>query len=73
MASVQRQEREKLMIRPLGPFTVRPRQVAAPPRRSPSAGCLEGRAACVTPVRPSVRGSAQKLAGDLRVLGKPSN
>lgn len=65
------------MIRPLAPFTVRPRLVESRPRRSdkmPSARCLDGDCACdgepirITPLRRSVRARMVRRQPELRVL-----
>lgn len=65
------------MIRPLAPFTVRPRLVESRPRRSdtmPSArgqasdcGC-EGEPIRITPLRRSVRARMVRRQPELRVL-----
>lgn len=59
------------MIRPLGPFTVRPLRLATVPRRSmsPAADHAE-QVVSITPARRPVKAAVLRLTGEQRVIGK---
>lgn len=58
------------MIRPLGPFTVRPLRAAIAPRRQSAILCAD-KAVSITPARRPIKTTPARMSPEPRIVAKP--
>ncbi len=63
------------MIRPLGPFTVRPLRAAIAPRRQSTTLCAAtlcaDKTVSITPARRPIKATPARMSPELRIVAKP--